>query len=106
MTDITSDRSEALAQRLFGATLGALELLSVYLGGELGLYRALDEHDGLTYGELSQRAGIAPRYAHEWLEQQAVAGLLEVDDVAAAAEERRYPLATDHARVLARPRDG
>jgi 2-polyprenyl-3-methyl-5-hydroxy-6-metoxy-1,4-benzoquinol methylase len=105
MTDITSDRSEALAERLFGATLGALELLSVYLGGELGLYRALDKHDGLTQDELSQRAGIAPRYAREWLEQQAVAGLLDVDDPDAGPDTRRYRLAPDHARVLAHPDD-
>jgi 2-polyprenyl-3-methyl-5-hydroxy-6-metoxy-1,4-benzoquinol methylase len=106
MTDITIDRADALAERLFGATLGALELYSVYLGSELGLYRVLDEHDGLTPVELSERAGIAPRYAREWLEQQAVAALLAVDDAAAAADERRYRLADDHARVLARSGDG
>ena len=39
-----SDRTDALAERLFGATLGALELFSVYLGVELGLYRALERH--------------------------------------------------------------
>ena len=98
---ITTDRSDALVERLFGATLGALELFSIYLGAELGLYRALDRHGPLTTDELSQHAGIAPRYAHEWLEQQAVAGLLEVDDAAAP----RFSLAPDHARVLADPQD-
>jgi trans-aconitate methyltransferase len=105
MTDTTTDRSEALAERLFGATLGALELLSVYLGAELGLYRALAEHGPLTHGELAQRAGIAPRYAVEWLEQQAVAGLLDVDAPDAQPDRRRYRLAPDQARVLAAPAD-
>jgi SAM-dependent methyltransferase len=96
-----SDRTDALAERLFGATLGALELFSVYLGVELGLYRALERDGALTPDELAARAGIAPRYAREWLEQQAVAGLLEVEDPAT----RRCSLAPDHARVLAHPDD-
>ena len=97
----TTDRTEALVERLFGATLGALELHSVYLGSELGLYRALGRHGAMTPPELAEHAGIAPRYAVEWLEQQAVAGLLDVED----DEPRRYGLAPDHARVLARPDD-
>jgi 2-polyprenyl-3-methyl-5-hydroxy-6-metoxy-1,4-benzoquinol methylase len=55
----------------------------------------------MTPDELAHRAGIAPRYAREWLEQQAVAGLLEVDDT----ETLRCRLAPDHARVLADPDD-
>jgi SAM-dependent methyltransferase len=95
-----ADRTDALAERLFGAALGALELYSVYLGTELGLYRALDERGPLVSEELAEAAGIAPRYAREWLEQQAVAGLIEVEDTGAAPGERRYALAADHARVL------
>jgi 2-polyprenyl-3-methyl-5-hydroxy-6-metoxy-1,4-benzoquinol methylase len=97
----TTDRTDALVERLFGATLGALELFSVYLGAELGLYRALERHGALTSDELAHHAAIAPRYAREWLEQQAVAGLLEVDDT----ETLRCRLAPDHARVLAHPDD-
>jgi 2-polyprenyl-3-methyl-5-hydroxy-6-metoxy-1,4-benzoquinol methylase len=92
----TIDRADALAERLFGATLGALELFSVYLGAELGLYRALERHGALTPHELAEKAGIHPRYAREWLEQQAVAGFLEVVD----SESRRCALSADHARVL------
>ncbi len=40
MTTAT-DRADALAERLFGATLGALELFSVFLGAELELYHPL-----------------------------------------------------------------
>jgi hypothetical protein len=93
---VTVDRADALVERLFGATLGALELFSVYLGAELGLYRALERHGALTPDELAEKADIAPRYAREWLEQQAVAGLLEVED----APSRRCALPADHARVL------
>ena len=93
---VAVDRADALVDRLFGATLGALELFSVYLGTELGLYRTLERHGALTPDELADRAGIAPRYAREWLEQQAVAGFLEVVDPSA----RRCALPDDHARVL------
>jgi hypothetical protein len=79
--------ADALAERLFGATLGALELFSVYLGAELGLYRALVQEGPQTADGLARAAGIAPRYAREWLEQQAVAGLLDVED--AGARPRR-----------------
>ena len=102
MTVAAPDRADALAERLFAATLGALELFSVYLGAELGLYDALAQHGPLTARELAERAGIAPRYAVEWLEQQAVAGLLDSTD---GAPERRYRLDPAHARVLVEPDD-
>ncbi|WP_449064177.1 methyltransferase domain-containing protein [Planomonospora algeriensis] len=104
-----TDRGELLAERLFDGAVGALELFSVYLGTELGLYRALERHGPLTPAGLAGRAGIAPRYAREWLEQQAVAGLLEAGGKDSAdeepggeesADERRYRLDPAHARVL------
>ena len=104
MTTAT-DRTAALAERLFADTLGALELHSIFLGVELGLYESLETHGPSTPPQLAERAGIAPRYAREWLEQQAVAGLLDVEHPAAAADARRYALAPDHARVLAHPDD-
>ena len=103
--DVPVDRSEALAERLFASTIGALELHSIYLGAELGLYAALERHGALTHGELARHAGIHERYAREWLEQQAVAGLLSVDAPDDDAAARRYRLDPDHARVLAHPDD-
>ena len=82
------DRTDALAERLVTATLAALERCAVDLGAELGLYRTLALHGASTAGELSERAGIARRHAVEWLEQQAFAGLLEVEP----GDERRYAL--------------
>jgi SAM-dependent methyltransferase len=76
----------------------------VYLGVELGLYRALERHGALTPQELAEHAGIDPRYAREWLEQQAVAGLLEADGTD-DAERRRYRLHPEDARVLDDPDD-
>jgi ubiquinone/menaquinone biosynthesis C-methylase UbiE len=99
-TVTATDRADALAERLSAAALGALELFSVYLGAELGLYDVLAHHGPLTAEELSRHAAIAPRYSDEWLQQQAVAGLLDVehpDDT----RRRRYRLPPQHARVLA-----
>ena len=100
-----TDRADALVERLFNATIGALELFSVYLGTELGLYRALEAHGPLTAPELAEHAAIDRRYAREWLEQQAVAGLLETETQDAAPDERSFALPTAHARVLAHPDD-
>lgn len=96
------DESErdAFAERLLGQTIGALEVLGVYLGVRLGLYRALADRDALTSGELAKTAGIHPRYAREWLEEQAVAGILTADG-SADPETRRFTLPPEHADVLA-----
>ncbi len=80
--------AEALAERLFAATLGASELQAVYLGDRLGWYRALSDHGPLTSTELADRTGTVERYAREWLEQQAVAGYVDVNSDA----DRRYSL--------------
>jgi 2-polyprenyl-3-methyl-5-hydroxy-6-metoxy-1,4-benzoquinol methylase len=89
-----------LAERLFVAGLGALELLSVRLGVELGLYAALAQGGPATSGGLALRAGVHERYAREWLEQQTVASILVVEDPAAVANRRRYSLPESHAEVL------
>lgn len=90
---------DALVERLFGATVAGLELFGVYLGERLGLYRALAGEAGLTADELAARAAIHPRYAREWLEQQAVAGLLTASGD--EADERRFTLPAAHREVLA-----
>jgi len=94
-------RRDELVERLSGAAIGTLELFGVYLGDRLGLYAALADARALDPDELAGRAGIAPRYAREWLEQQAVAGILDVD--AAGDGTRRYRLPSGHASVLVEP---
>jgi 2-polyprenyl-3-methyl-5-hydroxy-6-metoxy-1,4-benzoquinol methylase len=96
-------RRDELAGRLFGAVIGTLDLQAVYLGDRLGLYRALHEGGPATPVELAERAGVHPRYAREWLEHQAVGAILDVDDVTAAPDDRRYTLPAGHAEVLVDP---
>jgi 2-polyprenyl-3-methyl-5-hydroxy-6-metoxy-1,4-benzoquinol methylase len=95
-----SPSEDALMSRLLQSTIHALELYSIHLGKELGLYAALQSGEWATPPELARRAGIAPRYAREWLEQQAVAGFLEVDVPPAPADTRRYRLPAAHLNVL------
>jgi SAM-dependent methyltransferase len=99
-TEVDTARRDAFAERLFGAALGAYELMTVHLGDRLGYYRALAEQGPSTSAELAAVTGTAERYAREWLEQQAVAGILEVDDVAAGPGERRFSVPPAHAEVL------
>lgn len=93
----------SLDQRVLDATTGALELFGIYLGSRLDLYGVLRRNGASTATELAHAAGIAPRYAREWLEQQAVAGVLTVDDVTAGAEVRCYALPEAHVGVVADP---
>jgi 2-polyprenyl-3-methyl-5-hydroxy-6-metoxy-1,4-benzoquinol methylase len=104
VTDQHQAERDALVGRLFGATTGALELFHIYLGERLGLYRALATQGPLTAGGLASAAGINPRYAREWLEQQAVAGILVAQPGdPAGAEGRIYSLPPGHAEVLDDP---
>src|SRR3954453_4679207 len=93
-------RRDALADRLLQATLGTWDIASVFLGHRLGLYRTLSEVEPATSSELAAAAGVAERYTREWLEQQAVAGLLECENSAAEAQDRRFAIPTGHAAVL------
>ena len=90
----------ALAERLFMASIDALEVASVHIGGRLGFYRALADEGDATSAELAARTGTVERYVREWLEQQAVAGFLSVDDPDAAPAERRYGVPEAHRPVL------
>lgn len=98
----TADEAEVeeFAGNLFMACLATMELANVELGVRLGLYEALAGAGPSTAADLAKAAGIAERYAQEWLEQQAVAGVVEVDDTTRAAEQRRFTLPNAHAHVL------
>ena len=101
-TDLTlaADPTTALADRLFTSLLGTLDVLSVHIGDQFGLYELLHANGPLTVAEAAERSGMHPRYAQEWLEQQTVAGLIAVDDVGAPSQTRRYRVSDAHAAVL------
>ncbi len=91
--------AEAYAEQLFGATLGAFEVLSTYVGERLGWYAALRDHGPSTADELAAHTATQPRYCLEWLEMQAGLGTLTVEP-AERREDRRYTLPPGPAEVL------
>src|ERR687887_353007 len=95
-----SDAANPLAERLWQAEMAALDLYVVFLGERLGLYRALAEGGPATPAELARRTGTAERYVREWLEHQAVAGFVRVEDASASASDRRYSMPADHVEAL------
>jgi 2-polyprenyl-3-methyl-5-hydroxy-6-metoxy-1,4-benzoquinol methylase len=99
LSDDEAKQRDELVGRVFGAFIGALDLASVYLGDKLGLYAALVTAPA-TSTDLARRAGISERYAREWLEQQAVTGILTVDNASADADARVYALPRGHAEAL------
>jgi len=96
----SAEQTEALVERLFGAAIDTLELASVHIGGHLGFYRALADAGDATPSELATRTGTVERYVREWLEQQAVAGFLTVDDSEAEPNGRRYALPAAYRAVF------
>lgn len=102
-TELDEQKVEAFAERVFGAALGAIDVFTIYLGDRLGLYRELHQRGPLTAPELADACDIHPRYAREWCEQQAVTGILEIDDVGAGPDDRRFSIAPEHAETLVDP---
>lgn len=102
-SDARRVEATALGTRLFRASLGCAELIATYLGVRLGLYEALARRGPATPPQLAARAGIAPRYAREWLEQQAACGNLRVVDSTRPPDARVYELPAGHADALVDP---
>ena len=89
--------ADALTERLFSSAVASFDIAGVYLGDRLGWYRSLADEGAATPDELATRTGTDARYAREWLEQQAVGGILEVD------ADHRFSLSDEHATVLVHP---
>jgi 2-polyprenyl-3-methyl-5-hydroxy-6-metoxy-1,4-benzoquinol methylase len=96
----TDQKRDAFLDRLLQSARGTFEIFGIYLGVRLGFYEALATGGPATSVELASRTATAERYVREWLEQQAVTGILEVDDEQAGAQQRRFSLPAAYAEVL------
>ena len=94
--------AEELAGRLFMANLGLVDAVTVALGDRLGLYAAVRRLGTPTAAEVAGETGLDERQVREWLEQQAVTGILGADE-APDSGARRYSLSDGHAEVLLNP---
>jgi 2-polyprenyl-3-methyl-5-hydroxy-6-metoxy-1,4-benzoquinol methylase len=77
----------------FGAVFHAV---MVVIGDKLGLYKTMSGAGELTSNELAERAGVAERYAREWLASQAAGGYVNYN-----FETGRYSLSAEQALALA-----
>lgn len=96
----TAQDTEGFIERILQSTRGAFEIFGMYLGVKLGYYRALSASRAATSRDLAERTGTHERYAREWLEQQAVCGILNVEDDNVDGKSRRYRLPEHHREVL------
>jgi 2-polyprenyl-3-methyl-5-hydroxy-6-metoxy-1,4-benzoquinol methylase len=74
----------------------ALNGVLVMIGGELGLWKALDGAGPLTSSAIAERSGVAERYVREWASAQAASGYLEYDP-----EAKTFTLPPEQAMAFA-----
>lgn len=99
-TNTMARMRDAFVERLLQSTRGTFEIFSIYIGVRLGFYQALAAGGPLSSVQLASRTATSERYAREWLEQQTVTGILEVDDEKAEAQKRRFSLPAAYVEVL------
>ena len=101
--EVAPPSADALAERLYLSMVGTLELFCLYVGDQLGFYRALHESGAATAPELAARAGTTERYTREWLEQQACAGILTCSNAEQSPAARRFALPEEYAPLFVDP---
>jgi SAM-dependent methyltransferase len=82
--------------RMVAYMTGGAACFAVWLGDELGLYRALADEGASSAQAVAAKAGCQPRLVREWLDGQAASGLVDYD---AAADT--YSLSPEAAMALA-----
>lgn len=87
---------EAFGGRVLADTAGMAATIMASIGDRLGLFRRLADDGPATAAELAARAGIAERYAREWLLGMASTGYLTYD-----GRTGQFALPAAHAPVLA-----
>ena len=101
--DVDSGRLEAFMGRMIGHMTGAALCYSIWLGDELGLYRALAGSGPRTADSLAEETGCHPRLVREWLDGQAAGGLVAYDadaDTSELGPEAAMALADDGSPVF------
>jgi SAM-dependent methyltransferase len=77
--DVDPVKLDALVGRIVGE-FGALASAPLtVLGDRLGLYRAMAGAGPITADDLSEKTGLRPRYAQEWLNAQAASGFVDYE---------------------------
>jgi 2-polyprenyl-3-methyl-5-hydroxy-6-metoxy-1,4-benzoquinol methylase len=93
---IDESKLEQFMGQMVGHMTGAAACFSIWLGDDLGLYRALAQAGGRSADELASETNCNPRLVREWLDGQAAAGLVDYD-----ADADKYSMSGEAAMALA-----
>jgi 2-polyprenyl-3-methyl-5-hydroxy-6-metoxy-1,4-benzoquinol methylase len=93
---IDEGRLEELMGRLGGYMTGGAVCFAMWLGDELGLYRAMAGQGTMTADAVASAAGCNPRLVREWLDGQAAGGLVTYEP-----SSDTYELSPEGAMALA-----
>ncbi len=96
----TKQKRDALVERLLESASSTMNLFTIHLGDQLGFYNILAEGGPMTARELAARSGTNERYVREWLEQQTVSGILDVEDDGVENGRHSFYLPVGHEEVL------
>ena len=96
MTTIDDSRLESFMGQMVGNMTGAAMCFGVWLGDELGLYRAMAGAGAQTAEEIARVAGCNARLVREWLDGQVAGGLVDHD-----ATHETYTLSPEAVLALA-----
>jgi ubiquinone/menaquinone biosynthesis C-methylase UbiE len=96
MAIVDDARLAAFMGRALGDLSAAISGLMVYLGDQLGLYKAMAGAGPLTPDALAAATATDPRYVREWLDNQAAGGYVVYDPAT-----RTYELPVEQAAALA-----
>ncbi len=100
LTEEQEVQRDAFVERILTAAGGAFDIFTMHIGYRLGLYQALQTAESMTPVQLATHTQTQERYVREWLEQQTVVGILEVENPEATPTRRRFRLSPAHAEVL------
>jgi SAM-dependent methyltransferase len=94
--NVDQGKLDALMGKLIGNMTGGMVCLGMWIGDELGLYRALAGSGPLSADSVAKKAGCNARLVREWLDGQVAAGFVEHD-----APKDTYELGAEAAMALA-----
>jgi len=103
MTTIDETRLEAFMGQMMGLMTGSAMCFGVWLGDELGLYRAMAGSAPMSAHDLAAATDCHPRLVREWLDGQTAGGLIEyhsADDTYQLSPEGAMALADDESPVF------
>ena len=93
---VNEARLEEMMGRLGGYMIGGALCFGIWLGDELGLYRAMAGAGPLAADDVAEKTTCNPRLVREWLDGQAAGGLVEY-----RADADTYELSAEAAMALA-----